>query len=94
MDDPEFSFYIDGVFAATFEEEHLPRSDGRYRYMPYRGAGHYDLCRTIDTFGFARCFYADGPDLVYFTARDAEEYGVLDLSEFERVPKQVDGYEL
>ncbi len=93
MDDPEFAFYIDGVFAATFVDA-FPLTDGCYQYEPYRGAGHFDLWRTIEAFGLARCFYEIGSDLVYFSARDASEYGLLSLSEFERVPKHLDGYEL
>lgn len=93
MDDPKFAFFIDGTFAATFVDA-FPLADGRYRYEPYRGGGHYDLWRTIEAFGSARCFYEIGSDLVYFSARASSDYGFLNLSDFEKVPKQFDGYEL
>ena len=94
MEEPELAFFIDGVFAATFEEENFPEADGRYRYMPWRGPGHYDLATTMRAFGFARCFYEDGPDVVHFTARPDTEYGFLNLSDFQRTPKHLDGYAL
>ncbi|MBW3636143.1 MAG: hypothetical protein KY445_06705 [Armatimonadetes bacterium] len=93
-EEDKLAFYIDGTFAATFVGEAFPSEDGRYRYMPYRGPGHYDLVTTMTAFGFARCFYEDGADVVHFTARPDTEYGFLNLSEFERTPKHLDGYAL
>jgi hypothetical protein len=39
--DLEFTF--EGKPVGYFEESECPRVPGRYRYMPYRGIGHYEL---------------------------------------------------
>ncbi len=89
----EFEFYIDGREVGLFKEA-FPTSAGRYGYEPYRGLGHLDMCRTIDALEFARCFYIDGADVVHFDVRFGDGHGLLNLSNFERVPKHSDGYEL
>lgn len=88
----EFEFCIDGRAVGLFEGA-LPISDGCYRYEPYRGIGHLDMCRTIAAFQFARCFYIDGSDVVHFEARH-DGHQLLNLSNFQRVPKHLDGHEL
>ncbi len=51
------------------------------------------MCRTIAAFQFARCFYIDGSDVVHFEARH-DGHQLLNLSNFQRVPKHLDGHEL
>ena len=41
----EREFMFDGKPVGYFEERELPRVPGRYRYMPYRGLGHYEMQR-------------------------------------------------
>ena len=32
-----------GCAVGTFEDSALPSGPGRYKYEPYRGAGHYEM---------------------------------------------------
>jgi hypothetical protein len=39
----ETEFMFDGMAVGFFEEVKPPSSPGLYRYMPYRGPGHYEM---------------------------------------------------
>ena len=36
-------FMFGGCAVGTFEDSALPSGPGRYKYEPYRGAGHYEM---------------------------------------------------
>jgi hypothetical protein len=79
-DEREFQF--NGMPVGYFETD-LPRASGRYRYVPYRGPGHYEMQIQLRARGAARCCY-DAEDLpVWFTVSACPEYGVLELADFE-----------
>ena len=43
----ELQFSFDGAPVGYFEEPSYPREAGEYRYMPFRGIGHYNLGRAL-----------------------------------------------
>ena len=77
-------FFYDGMEVGYFEESEYPQKNGKYRYMPYRGAGHYEMQTAIDNSTFPRCYLDEGQERVFFTVLDCPEYGVLELATFER----------
>jgi hypothetical protein len=72
----EFSFRSRVV--GYFEEPSFPRTAGRYRYMPYRGPGHYELGQAL-AHGPARCSCVGEDGIVEFDVVSAPEYGVLEI---------------
>jgi hypothetical protein len=74
--DLEFSF--EGHVVGCFEEAAYPSEPGRYRYMPYRGPGHYDLTQALAR-AAARCSYSGEHGTVEFDVAAVPEYGVLQI---------------
>lgn len=82
--EPDFLF--DGMAVGYFEEVEPPRSPGLYRYMPYRGPGHYEMQMVLRGGGSPCCYYEADGVRVSFTVRDCPEYGVLELCDFDISP--------
>jgi hypothetical protein len=59
-------------------EQAYPKTAGRYRYMPYRGPGHYMLGRALAT-GPARCTFESGGGPVHCTVRSLPESHVIEI---------------
>ncbi len=76
-------FMYEGMPVGFFEEAEYPRQGGRYRYMPYRGAGHYQMQVELGEKGSARCSYTAGSERVTFAVVACPEYGLLELADFE-----------
>jgi hypothetical protein len=83
----ELEFFYDGMAVGTFEELEYPRKNGTFRYMPYRGAGHYEMQTARRNAVLPRCYYDDDQERVFFTVVDCPEYGILELTNFERTIK-------
>jgi len=83
----EQEFFIDGMPVGYFEETEMPRVAGRFRYMPYRGAGHYEMQTLRKAGDCPRCYYDAGDSRVSFVVRDCPDYGVLELDDFETSPR-------
>lgn len=83
MDDDMPGFMFEGMPVGIFLESEWPRHGGRYRYMPYRGLGHYQMQTQRREKGNARCYYDVGSERVSFTVADCPEYGILVLVDFE-----------
>ena len=84
MQDPN-EFMFDGMPVGCFEQ--MPRSPGCYRYEPYRGPGHYEMQTLRRSGGSPRCFYDADDGRVSFTVRDCPKYGVLELYDFDILPR-------
>jgi len=41
------AFKFRGLPAGYFDEATYPKEKGRYRYMPYRGPGHYEMMKAL-----------------------------------------------
>lgn len=82
----EPDFFFEGIAVGYFEEVSPPRSPGSYRYMPYRGSGHYEMQTIRRAGGSPRCYYEADGFRVSFTVRDCPEYGVLELCDFDISP--------
>jgi hypothetical protein len=74
--DLEFSFQ--GRTVGYFEESAYPKSGGRYRYVPYRGPGHYHLTQAL-LGGPARCAFTSEEGTVEFVVASLPEYGVVQI---------------
>ena len=80
-------FHFDGMEVGHFEETEMPRAAGRFRYMPYRGPGHYEMQRHLRAGGSPRCYYDTGNVHIAFSVHGCPEYGVLELRDFEISPR-------
>ena len=80
------TFMFSGMPVGYFEEHDFPRAVGRYRYMPFRGPGHYEMQTQRRSGASPRCYYDTDDIRVSFTVRDCPEYGVLELCDFESSP--------
>jgi hypothetical protein len=67
-----------------FEEPEYPGTAGRYRYMPYRGVGHYHMGQALKT-GPARCSFSHEGSRYEFVVTAVPEYGVLEIVQVETV---------
>ncbi|HEX8288064.1 MAG TPA: hypothetical protein VF556_08715 [Pyrinomonadaceae bacterium] len=83
----ELEFFYDGNEVGCFEESEYPLKNGKYRYMPYRGEGHYRMQTAINNSTFPRCYYDKDKERIFFTVIDCPEYGILELATFERTSK-------
>jgi len=83
----KLQFMLDGIPVGYFEGNDFPSSPGRYRYMPFRGPGHYVMRKQLSAGGRPRCYYDAGDIRVSFAVRDCPEYAVLDLCDFENSPQ-------
>jgi hypothetical protein len=77
------TFYFKEQNVGYFEDDKLPTKPGKYRYMPYRSAGHYALVGALHRGEPQRCHYVVSGAKRYFRVLDWVEYGVLELAEFE-----------
>jgi hypothetical protein len=77
---------LDISSVGEFEEWERPRSDGRYRYMPFRSRSHFILQAHLRAGRQPRCHYDEGDVRVSFTVSSCPEYGVLELRDFARSP--------
>lgn len=76
-------FFFGSLAVGIFQTDLPPHHDGRYRYEPYRGSGHYHLQESLKRSPAQRCYYRKGELRHYFTVIDCPEYGSLDLAEFD-----------
>jgi hypothetical protein len=90
MERRKLEFTFEGQPVGYFEEPEFPASGGRYRYMPYRGPGHYRMGIKLSEAGRAQCSYDSGGERVLFIVQSCPEYGVLELGEYKRTPKAGD----
>jgi hypothetical protein len=79
----DLDFFYNGMEVGYFEGAAYPRKNGKYRYMPYRGPGHYEMQTERRAGGSPRCYYDLMKERVLFTILDCPEYGILQLTDFE-----------
>ncbi len=77
------TFFFEGNAVGYFMEEPLPKAPGRYRYVPYRGPGHYRLGVALSSSGPQCCHYVADGKKIQFTVKAWVSYGLLELSGFE-----------
>ena len=75
----EFKFR--GLPVGYFEEATYPKEEGRYRYMPYRGPGHYEMMKALKEEILVEIQFEDSGRVRKAKAKKSE-YGFLELSEF------------
>jgi hypothetical protein len=77
------SFFFEASPAGYFEDDPLPSSAGRYRYMPYRNLAHLRLHAYLKSRGPQRCHYVIAGKKCEFTVLSCPSYGLLELAEFD-----------
>jgi len=73
-------FLFRGLPVGYFEEPACPRNGGRYRYVQYRGPGHYEMGRALAD-GPVRCSFRDDHAVVEFIVTSIPEYGVVQIDQ-------------
>jgi hypothetical protein len=63
--------------AVGYFEDQLPSSPGEYRYMPFRGPGHFRLVEALASSGSQRCYYLIEGKKQYFIVLKTSNHGVL-----------------
>ncbi|HJY28603.1 MAG TPA: hypothetical protein VJ306_11290 [Pyrinomonadaceae bacterium] len=86
MNSERLELNFNGMPVGYFEETEYPRKAGRYRYMPYRGPGHYQMQTETRESGRARCYYNIASERVFFDVLACAEYGFLELRNFKITP--------
>jgi hypothetical protein len=76
-EDTQFFFGEDSV---GYFEDQLPSSPGEYRYMPFRGVGHFRLVQALASSGSQRCYYLTAGEKHHFTVARISSLHVLDVS--------------
>jgi hypothetical protein len=74
------SFFFDGAPVGYFEQEQFPSQPGSYRYIPYRGIGHYRLMQALKSSGPQRCHYPIEGTQHCLAVLNCPSYGVLELA--------------
>jgi len=82
------TFYFKDQNVGYFEDNELPTKTGQYRYMPYRGTGHYALIGALQQGEPQRCHYVVSGAKRYFQVLRWVEYGLLELGDFENTAEQ------
>ena len=75
--DNEFFFGEDSV---GYFESQSPSSPGEYRYMPFRGLGHFRLVQALASSGSQRGYYFAAGEKRYFTVERISSPHVLVVS--------------
>jgi hypothetical protein len=73
------SFFFEDEPAGYFEQDQFPLEPGSYRYLAYRGVGHYRLMQSLKSSGSQRCYYFVKGVKHFFTVLNCPSQGVLKL---------------
>jgi hypothetical protein len=73
------SFFFEDEPAGYFEQDRRPSEPGQYRYLAYRGVGHYRLMESLKSSGPQRCYYLVGDTKQFFTVLNCPIQGMLEL---------------
>ena len=82
---PENVQFFFGNEVVGYFEEQPPLSAGQYRYMPFRGPGHFRLVQELRK-GPQYCHYVADGETRYFTVERIPSMWVLDVSELVKPP--------
>ena len=75
-----------GHEAVGYFEDQLPSSAGEYRYMPFRGPGHFLLGQELTRKGPQYCHYVVNGETRYFTVARIPRPNILEVSELVPSP--------
>jgi hypothetical protein len=82
---PENIQFFFGNEVVGYFEEQPPLYAGQYRYMPFRGPGHFRLVQELRK-GPQYCHYVVGGETRYFTVKRIPSMWVLDVSKLVKPP--------
>jgi hypothetical protein len=78
---PENIRFFFGSQVVGYFEDGPPSSAGQYRYMPFRGPGHFCLVQELARKGPQQCHYDTDGEARYFTVVRILSLHVLEVSE-------------
>ena len=81
--DPWPVFFYEGMAVGYFEEDAPLTLPSTRRYMPCRGAGHYEMVQVLKAGGRPRCSCMLGDALVEFLVLDSPAYGTIALGHLD-----------
>ena len=64
-------FYMGGQVVGFFKDRSPPTAEGTYPYEPYRGPGHLNLQKQLQSSRMPRCFYNTTDERVSFSTVEA-----------------------
>ena len=82
-DKPPPIFTCDGHVVGEFKDGY-PAETGKFRYMPYRGPGHYRLGIKMRDEGSAVCTFTNGSEMYTMLITACPKYGVLTAGELKQ----------
>jgi hypothetical protein len=80
-------FLFEGMPVGYFEQEEFPHTAGRYRYVPFRGPGDFEMQKQREAGTQPRCYFNTSGGQVSFAIRDCPVYGELVICDFETTPR-------
>jgi hypothetical protein len=83
---PENVQFFFGHLVVGYFEDQPPSTAGEYRYMPFRGPGHYLLGQELGSKGPQYCHYVANGETRYFTVTRIPRRYVLEVSELVPSP--------
>jgi len=83
---PENVQFFFGHHVVGYFEDEPPSSAGEYRYMPFRGPGHYRLGQDLSCKRPQCCHYVARGESRYFTVTRIPRRYVLEVSELVPSP--------
>lgn len=72
---------FDDLPVGYFETSEYPMDNGEYKYMAFRGFGHYEMQMKLKELGKACCFYKSDEQVVWFGVLSSNQ-GYLTLTNF------------
>jgi len=84
-DQENIQFFF-GHEVVGYLEDQPPSSAGEYRYMPFRGSGHFLLGQELNRKGPQYCHYVANGETRYFTVARIPRPYVLEVSEMVPTP--------
>jgi hypothetical protein len=74
LPDRDIIFHLETEYDVGIIEK-IPEQDGKYKYEPFRGIGHYDMATQLE-FGIGvKCCARQSK----FTVKSRPEYGVIEI---------------
>jgi hypothetical protein len=83
---PENIKFFFGHQVVGYFEDQPPSSAGEYRYMPFRGPGHFRLGQELGRKGPQYCHYIANGETRYFTVVRIPRHYILEVSELVPSP--------
>lgn len=79
---------LNGKLVGYFSQPEFPRAAGRFRYVPFRGPGHYELQKQRQDGKSPKCYFDTGREIISFVVQNCPAYGEIVIGDFETLPRE------